>query len=345
MDNMLHGVNLSGWLLPESWVTPELFASTGSIDDAELFQKLGKEAYDKQVGQHRASFITEQDFVSMVNRGIDAVRIPVPWYAFETSGDAPQGCVTDLDQAFTWADQYNISVLLVLASCPHARTTADGLSLIIDDLPSRRNLLLDVVARLADRYGSRTSLLGIEPIDQVLVRRNQGFPPRTTEGTKLPFLRNYYRDAYKLIRETAGDLPTVVLSDAGMPKRWRVFMSKRNYTNVWLDSHVYHHTDVLSGNGPSGVRYLAEMNRIRLGEARSGSLPVMVGEWTAAMPTFGHTITPEGQLALTRIYISSQFSSFEGCAAWFYQTWKTSTRDQFWDARIALASFEKDMLG
>ncbi len=341
---MLHGVNLSGWLLPESWVTPELFASTGAIDDAELFNKLGKEAYDTQIAQHRASFITEQDFVSMVSRGIDAVRIPVPWYVFETGDSAPASCVDELDQAFNWADQYNIAVLLVLANCPGAATTADGLSLIIDDLPQRRSFLLDVVARLADRYASRISLLGIEPIDQVLISQSKGFPPRKTPGTPLSFVRNYYRDAYEVIREAAGEAPTVVLSDAGMPKSWRVFMSKRNYTNVWLDAHLYHHTDVLGGNGPSGVRYLAEKSRATLELVSSGSMPAMVGEWSVAMPMFGHTVTPEGQLALTRIYASAQLASFEGCPAWFYQTWKTSTRDQFWDARIALASFDKDML-
>ena len=70
----------------------------------------------------------------------------------------------------------------------------------------------------------------------------------------------------------------------------------------------------------------------------------MVGEWSAAMPMGGSTLTPEGQLALTRVYVSAQIDAFEGAPAWFFRTWKTSWRDPFWDARVALSSFDRDML-
>lgn len=40
----LHGVNLTGWLTLESWVTPELFAGAGALDEESLVTALGSGA-------------------------------------------------------------------------------------------------------------------------------------------------------------------------------------------------------------------------------------------------------------------------------------------------------------
>jgi glucan 1,3-beta-glucosidase len=340
-------VNLAGWLVPEPWVTPELFASTHAVDDDGLYASLGTKGYEDLVRGHRATFVTADDFERMAARGYDAVRIPVPWYVFGGAGpmaDGRPGCADSLDAAFDWAEDNSILVLLDIASVPGGRHTSDGLSLVLDGSVDWRSCLLDVLSALTMRYRDRRSLLGIEPIDQVLVRRTYGFPPKHTEGLDPAILRNFYRDAYDIIRHVGGPEPTLVVSDAGQHGIWRGFMSHGRYENVWLDAHLYHHTDVISGTGPSGVRYLADLSYQSLEEARRSGLPVMVGEWSSAMPVAGPTITPEGRLALSRIYTSSQLACFEGCPAWFYQTWKTSTRDLDWDARIALSSFDSDML-
>ena len=55
-------------------------------------------------------------------------------------------------------------------------------------------------------------------------------------------------------------------------------------------------------------------------------------------------MTAEGRIALERIYVSRQLAAYDGCPAWFFQTWKTAARLSAWDARITLSSFERDML-
>ncbi|MCH4053357.1 MAG: glucan 1,3-beta-glucosidase [Atopobiaceae bacterium] len=344
----LHGVNLSGWLVPEPWVTPELFSGTRATSDDALFAAVGPKHYEELVRGHRATFVNAEDFQRMADRGYDAVRLQVPWYAFGEAGpdaEGRPGCVDSVDAAFGWAEDAGILVLIVISSVPGARLTADGLSLMLDPSFDWRPCLLDVVSALALRYGSSRALLGIEPIDQVLLRKRKAIiPPSYTEGADPSFLRNYYREAYRVVRRTAGSEPVFVVSDAGEHGIWRGFMSHGRYENVWLDAHLYHHTDVISGTGPSGVRYLADQSKKALEVERRCGLPVMVGEWSSAMPVAGPTVTPEGRLALSRIYTSSQLAAFEGCPAWFYQTWKTSTRDLDWDARIALSSFDRDML-
>ena len=92
----LHGVNLTGWLTLEPWVTPELFAEAGALDEETLARTLGPRRYGELVRRHRASFIARDDFVKIAARGFNAVRLPVPWYVYGEDGPQPGlylGCV------------------------------------------------------------------------------------------------------------------------------------------------------------------------------------------------------------------------------------------------------------
>ena len=55
-------------------------------------------------------------------------------------------------------------------------------------------------------------------------------------------------------------------------------------------------------------------------------------------------MTPEGRIALERVYTSEQLGTYEKCPAWFFNTWKTSGLLAGWDARVALATFERGMI-
>ena len=116
-----HGVNLAGWLTLEPWVTPELFADSGALDEPTLIASLGRDRYRQLVERHRADFMSQTDFTQIASRGFNAVRLPVPWYAFGTQGPEPGpyvGCVSHVDDAFDWAEEVGLGVLLVLAVSP-----------------------------------------------------------------------------------------------------------------------------------------------------------------------------------------------------------------------------------
>ena len=81
-ENALHGVNLTGWLTLEPWVTPELFSGSGALDEPSLITSLGAKGYREVVRRHRARFLTKDDFSRIASRGFNAVRLPVPWYVF-----------------------------------------------------------------------------------------------------------------------------------------------------------------------------------------------------------------------------------------------------------------------
>ena len=341
----LRGVNLTGWLMLESWVSPEIFAGTGTFNEKELVKVLGVEEYLKQLKEHRLTFITKEDFKNIASRGFNAVRIPIPWYVFGQDGPMPglhEGCLCNLDDAFDWADEYGLNILLDLTLVPGAKITPDGLQIVLDTKIDFRGAALEVVARLVDRYKDRKSFWGIEPIGEVHAQKRQGFS--LTSGTPLHVLRNFYRDAYDVVREIAGDRIYVVISDAGLHGSWRMFMAHRKYTNVWLDVHPYRFKDKACLKGSSGTRLLIYKILDDLKEAKRSGFPVMVGEWSAALPIADANMTPEGRIAMERMYVAGQLEAFEKCQGWFFQTWKTSTGLSSWDARIALSSFERDML-
>lgn len=344
-DRALHGVNLSGWLTLEPWVTPALFADSGTLEEETLVRSLGTRHYHDLVSEHRRHFMSQNDFVAIASRGFNAVRLPVPWYVLGEDGpDAGPflGCLDNVDDAFDWADEINLRVVLVLDISPGDARSQTSLVRNHDDFQRYRDDMVWVVRMLTRRYASRASFVGIEVADSPVAQVRRGFA--LTEGVPIHQLRNYYRDAYEAVRKEAGDEPVVIVPDAGQPGAWRHFMARDHYQGVWLDTHLYHYNDTVSKVGPSSIRSLVDKSRKSIETARRSDLPVMVGKWCSALPFSDSLTTPEGRIALERVYSSEQISTFRGCAAWFYQTWKTDGKLTSWDARIALASFERGML-
>lgn len=341
-ERALHGVNLSGWLVLEPWVTPELFAGTGALVEDTLLGALGDEVYAEVVSEHRKGFIQELDFEQIADRGFNAVRIPVPWYAFGSEGPDPGarlGCLRELDNAISWAERYGIQVLLALSVNPGAQ----GEETILQAGGSgHREDLLTVIEALARRYADWPAFFGIEVADEPVAQHRRGLA--VTDGVPLHVLRNYYRDAYEAVRDAAGSRPVVVLPDAGVPGSWRSFMAPRRYRNVWLDCRLYHFADNVDATGPAGSRELVDRSSATLRQAQRSGLPVMVGGWSGALPFADSLMTPEGQIALERVYIAAQIAAFADRPAWFFQTWKTAGRLSGWDSRIAFASFERGIL-
>jgi glucan 1,3-beta-glucosidase len=342
----LHGVNLTGWLTLEPWVTPELFADSGALDEEALVASVGEKRYTQIVEQHRAEFITRDDFVRIAARGFNAVRLSVPWYLFGDKGPecGPYvGCVDYVDRALEWAEEIGLNVIFALAINPGASHGADVMCRDLADMGLSRDTALDVVYRISKRYAHRMGFFGIEVADDVVVQRRVGFS--LTEGVPQHQLRNYYREAYELVRNAAGAEPVVIMPDGGFPAGFVNFMAQRHYRNVWVDSHMDNtHGKRIDVAGPAGVRRLVDAHKKVLRDASRTGMPVMVGKWSSALPIADAQMTPEGRIALERVYASEQLDVYSGCPAWFFSTWKTSGLLTNWDARVALSSFERGMI-
>lgn len=121
----IKGVNLGNWLVLEKWMDPALFEGTDAADEYNLPLRLPREVYEARIKIHRAEYITERDFAIIKGMGLNAVRIPVPYFIF---GDRPPfiGCVEELDHAFDWAEKYGLKVLIDLHTVPYSQNGFDN---------------------------------------------------------------------------------------------------------------------------------------------------------------------------------------------------------------------------
>lgn len=118
---------------------------------------------------HRSTYVTEKDFSTISEHGINTVRIPVPYFIF---GDCPplQGCIKYLDLAFDWADKYALKILIDLHTVPGSQNSYDnggitGVCKWCQD-PIEAEFSLSVLERLSKRYANRHSLFGIEIVNE-----------------------------------------------------------------------------------------------------------------------------------------------------------------------------------
>lgn len=349
----IRGVNLSGWFIPEPWVTPSLFSATGALNEAELQAALGCAAYTERVRQHYETFITEDDFRRMSSIGLNSVRVPVPWWAFGSQGDCGTRIpvIDYIDRAMEWGEKYGMSVLLNLATVPGSQGDSNDSPTTPESTAewhsstNGRSVALDVLERLAERYGSADSLFGIELLDSPIVRHRTGLFT-VTEGIPAHYLRNFYRDAYALVHTHMPESKAVVFSASGHPDMWSHFMRGDEYRNVYMDIHLYHYRDDTAQDitSPRGISSAVMRNKRMIEEAKRAGFPVIVGEWSGAAVMAGASVTPEGRAAYERVFVANQLATFDAVDGWYFQTWKTEKRIPAWDARAALGTLERAML-
>jgi len=291
------GVNLGNWLVLEKWMSPALFEGTTAEDEYHLPLELPREVYEARIQIHRSEYITERDFVTMKSIGLDTVRIPVPYFIF---GDrAPFiGCVRELDKAFNWAEKYGLSILIDLHTAPMGQNGFDngGICGVCrwSQCPDEVEFVLSVLERLAQRYGTRKGLWGIEVLNEPVTEnmwKSMDVPSRYPAADKemaegsapntLEFLRDFYLRAYDRLRRFLPDEKYVVIHDAFEFLAWKDFMREDKYVNVVLDTHQYLMMAETQGCRQELDAYLAyiETNYKKDMEEMQKYFPVICGEW------------------------------------------------------------------
>lgn len=121
----VRGVNLGGWLVLEPWIRPSLFqqfegSPNPAVDEYTFCQYLGYDAAAGQLAAHWATWYTESDFVNLAAWGINHVRIPVGYWAFDVAPGEPwvMGAEAYLRQALVWATNHGLKVWIDLHGAP-----------------------------------------------------------------------------------------------------------------------------------------------------------------------------------------------------------------------------------
>ena len=293
----IKGVNLGNWLVLEKWMNPALFEGTTAEDEYYLPRQLSPEVYEARIKIHRSEYITERDFVTIKKMSLESVRIPVPYFIF---GDRKPfiGCIEELDKAFNWAEKYGLTILIDLHTVPMSQNGFDngGLSGVCKwaQNPDEVEFALSVLERLAERYGTRKGLLGIQPLNEPITENmwktmdiEHRYPtadPVLARGSApitMDFLRKYYLDAYDRISKYMPKEKYVVIHDGFELMAWKDFMQEEKYSNVVLDTHQYlmlAEADGCEQTVEAYVKYVKEELEPKIEEMEK-YFPVICGEW------------------------------------------------------------------
>lgn len=355
------GVNLGGWLVVEKWMNQALFdVLPGATvrDEFSLARGLGARASDVFT-KHRNEWITEADFRAIRAAGLDSVRLPLGFWVLDCgAAEVNRGpwvgpCERVLWQALGWAQDHRLRVNLCLHGCPGGQSGHHATGREQKDWdPSMWNFpaTLECLRRLATIFGGHPSVAAITVTNE--------------PSCHIPaaVLSTFYTCACKVIRECTPRRPDIVIILPVYHRHWGDFhpffeMISCVDANVAVDLHLYqcfgdvwqsrdledHLSRARSGQGHSpGVVDIVSSSRI----------PVIVGEWSLRLPTWGtswpcrrvNAMAPEDQGQVYRQFAEAQLHQFSTLTlGHFFWNWKVDAGranggegEPFWDLQACL---------
>lgn len=324
-NEKLRGVNLGGWLLLEKWMTPSLFAGVDAIDEYTFMQS---PSASSKLDEHRKTFITESDFRWLKENGINAVRIPIGYWALEDSHPFISS-EKYLDWAMDMAKKYSLHVIIDVHGLIGSQNGRDHSGKVgRSEWFNRRayfELSLTMLERIAKRYKDYDNFWGLQIINE----------PKL--GVFHLTLRSYYKKAYSRLSKILKPHTAVIYSDAFTPR----FLSgalRRSSQPVVMDVHIYHMTTLFSKylNVDTFLRKIK--NKRTLLARLSKKQPVIIGEWSGAMRHETMRIVPtNAHEDLMKRYIQIQLETYESAAGWFYWNYKTE-KPGVWNFRSLVES-------
>ncbi len=355
----IKGVNLGNWLVLEKWMSQSLFAGTTAEDEYYLPKQLPREVYEARIQIHRSEYITERDFATIKSWGLNAVRIPVPYFVF---GDRPPyiGCVDELDHAFNWAEKYGLEILIDLHTAPGSQNGFDngGISGVCKWAkdPAEVEFVLTVLERLAERYGTRQGLKGIQILNEPnttsswgvfnIEERYKAVDPVMASNNgpiSFEFLRNFYVEAYERLRKYMPVEKSVVFHDGFDIYQWKGFMQGEQFQNVILDTHQYLMMAEMDGcpqTKEGYVQYVHDKYETMMKEMEP-YFPIICGEWClfnslgCGIDTKGgqsvlngidgqkeEVLSPQEKIELYRAVAEAQLKAWKIGKGYFYWNYK-----------------------
>lgn len=364
-NDKVQGVNLGGWFVLEPYITPSLFEKFGSdipVDEYHYTQQLGKDAAKEALLAHWLLWYTEEDFKNIKEAGLNHVRIPIGYWAFELLDNDPyvQGQEKYLDKAIEWARNNDLKVWIDLHGAPGSQNGFDNSGLrdtIGFQSDTNVGVTLTVLQKIFDKYGAwdyEDVISGIELLNEPLgpsIDMNQ--------------LGQFYQWAYTNMRSVS--VNNVIVHDAFEAFNYwdDKLTNDQGYWDVVVD---HHHYQVFSAGELS--RTIDEHISVACGwglGAKTESHWNVAGEWSAALTDCALWLNGVGRGARwlgdydgsphygscdaytsadnwtddykvnVRKYIEAQLDAFEQTGGWIFWNWKTEGAVD-WDMQALISA-------
>ncbi|GMN33679.1 hypothetical protein TIFTF001_004294 [Ficus carica] len=184
---------------------------------------------------HWNTYITEEDFRFMSSNGLNAVRIPVGWWiAYDPTPPIPfvGGSLQALDNAFQWAQNYGMKVIIDLHAVKGSQNgndhsaTRDGYQEWGSDSDLQDTVA--VIDFLTARYANNPSLAAIGLLNE----------PKSP-GVTLETLIKYYQMGYNAVRRYTSSAYVILCNRLGPANSKELLPFARSLSNVVIEVHYY----------------------------------------------------------------------------------------------------------
>ena len=284
--DFLRGVNIGNWLVLEKWMdTTGLFSGAfANAVDEYTFDQISGAA--EVLETHWSTWFNESDMAYLSSTGINAVRIPIGYWAYNNTGTPYiQGADAYLEQAVGWARTYGMKVWVDCHGSPGSQNGYDNsghAGNVEWQAADNLNLSISVLVAMATKYGS-------SDYSDVVVGLELTNEPISWAPNDFTTTQQFARDAYDAVKAAATN-PNfeVIMHDGFMPaaEYWISMPSELGTTTSRLfeiDTHLYQVFDdrYTSMNGPEHIAAACAWSA-NLSTANA-VLPIYAGEWSAAM--------------------------------------------------------------
>ncbi|KAF2323023.1 hypothetical protein GH714_032897 [Hevea brasiliensis] len=265
--------------------------------------------------EHWNTYITSEDFKFLSSNNIDGVRIPIGWWiAHDPTPPKPfvGGSLQALDNAFTWAEQYGMKVIVDLHAAQGSQNgnehsaTRDGFQEWGDSyIPDTVAVIDFLAARYANRKGFTAIALLNEPM---------------APGISLDTLTKYYQAGYEAVRKYTQTAYVILSNRLGPADPTELLSFASTLNRVAIDVHYYNlfwdgFTKMTAQQNIDFI-YNSRSNDLRKVTIENGPLSY-VGEWTAEWYVQGASTEDYQNFAKAQLEVFGR-ATF-GWAHWAYK--------------------------
>lgn len=329
------GVNLGGWMVLETWMSPSVVAQLGDsrvVDEWTLGQYVPHAKAEPVLQAHWDNWVQEADFVQMSQAGLNFVRIPVGYWIWDKDSANEPYVISNqtayIERAVDWCKKYGLQVMIDLHGVPGSQNGFDTSGHTKDsynfhDSPQNAVRAVRVLRHIASHFSQpkyKGTVTMIEVINEPLCDRSDRL---------LNYVVEYYHKAYNAIRSVAGNDLTVVLADGFVPlSQWNQLLANTSWTNVMIDTHAYLQYYNANLGREAGTPYTQQGVESELCTYRNllnkSKYPVLVGEFSMSMPACPNCWSnPVPTYNFLQSAFQTQASVFETAAAgWSLWAWR-----------------------
>jgi len=338
------GVNLGGWLVLEPWLTSTVFAPTNTSSEWELCSVLGKQKCLETLQNHWSTFITRDDLVDIQQAGLNAVRIPLGYWAIvplESYEPYVAGQYPYLIQAVQWAKELGLKVFLDIHGAPGSQNGWEETGIVGEvgffDNTTNSDRTLAALKNLTSEF--------VKPVYGGVVTNIEPLNEPTLDYEKL---RTWYTLAADVIGAANNSGINITISDGFFnPHSWTNYdpwdrAATKPAPHISVDTHQFWAFPPLNTlPKPAILNAICDFAKTNLrADPMLGIPPTLVGEWSLSTGITANSTVDASKDTAKRTWFrqlfEAQAAAYTPNAAgqpsigWFFWTWKTDYNIDAW---------------